>query len=220
MIVKRMRKSRPNLHCLQEYTQGYAAFSPTQGIGFSRKISFALGLFMACQRSQSCCKPNQKSADIPNTRDSRNAVSGVTERRPMMISLRRGYETPKRRASSVCVSSRGLTNSSKSISPGWVGGRFRGSHRPTTLSVVVCDFDLVGMAFLNIFSQLSIPYQPLPTATHSINTQRHSLMCAALHTIRGDTRRGTALRHLRQAGWKSLRSSFAPHCSPNCFGLC
>jgi len=39
------------------------------------------------------------------------------------------------------------------------------------------------MAFLNIFSQLSIPYQPLPTATHSINTQRHSLMCAALHTI-------------------------------------
>jgi len=89
--VKRMRKSRPNLHCLQEFTQGYAAFSPTQGIGFSRKISFALGLFMACQRSQSCCKPNQKSADIPNTRDSRNAVSGVTERRPLMISLRRGY---------------------------------------------------------------------------------------------------------------------------------
>jgi len=86
---------------------------------------------MACQRSQSCCKPNQKFADIPNTRDNRKAVSGVTERRPLMISLRRGYETPRRRASSACVSSRGLTNSSKSISPGWVGGRFRGSRRAT-----------------------------------------------------------------------------------------
>jgi len=103
---------------------------------------------MVCQRSQSCCKPNQKSADIPNTRDSRKAVSGVTERRPLMISLRRGYETPRRRASSACVNSRGLTNSSKSISPGWVGGRFRGSRRPTTSLVVICDFDFVGMAFL------------------------------------------------------------------------
>jgi hypothetical protein len=103
---------------------------------------------MACQRSQSCCKPNQKSADIPNTRDSLKAVSGVTERLPLIISLSRGYETPRRRANSACVRSSGLTNSSKSISPGWVGGRFRGSRRLTTSLVVICDFDLVGMAFL------------------------------------------------------------------------
>ena len=103
---------------------------------------------MVCQRSQSCCKPNQKSADIPNTRDKRKAVFVVTERLPLIISLRRGYETPRRRASAVWVILRGLTNSSKSISPGWVGGRFRGSRRPTTSLVIVCDFDLIGIAFL------------------------------------------------------------------------
>jgi hypothetical protein len=43
---------------------------------------------MACQRSQSCCNPNQKSADIPNTRDNRKAVSGVIERFLLIISFR------------------------------------------------------------------------------------------------------------------------------------
>lgn len=115
-------------------------------IGSSRFICAASGLFIACQRSQSCCKPSQKSADIPRTRDSRNAVSGVTDRLPLIISFNRGYDTPNRRASSTCVRSSGLTNSSRSISPGWVGGRFFGSRRPT--SVIVCDCDFVCMAFL------------------------------------------------------------------------
>lgn len=103
---------------------------------------------MACQRSQSCCRPSQKSALIPRTRDRRNAVSGVTERLPLIISFSRGYDTPRRRASSACVRPSGLTNSSRSISPGCVGGRFRGSRRPTALSVVVCDFDFAGMTIL------------------------------------------------------------------------
>ncbi len=97
---------------------GYATFSLSQLMGFNLRICFDSRLFMAFHRSQSCCKPNQKSADIPITRDNLNAVSGVTRRRPLMISLRRGYEIPNRRATSVWVSLRGLINSSKSISPG------------------------------------------------------------------------------------------------------
>ncbi len=97
---------------------GYATFSLSQLMGFNLRICFDSGLFIAFHRSQSCCKPNQKSADIPITRDNLNAVSGVTRRRPLMISLRRGYEIPNRRATSVWVSLRGLINSSKSISPG------------------------------------------------------------------------------------------------------
>ena len=46
---------------------GYAIFSTFAWIGRSRLISAAWGLFIACQRLQSCCKPNQKSADIPKT---------------------------------------------------------------------------------------------------------------------------------------------------------
>jgi len=137
-------------HTVREMNQAPdAIFFPSKEMGLRRKIFSASGPLMMCQISQSCCKPIQNSVDIPNTRDRRKAVSGVTERRPLMISLRRGCgQTPNRRASSVCVSSRGLTNSSKSISPGWVGGRFRGSRQPRTLSVVVCDFDFVGMVFL------------------------------------------------------------------------
>lgn len=115
--------------------------------GRSILISMALGLFIACHRSQSCCRPSQKSADIPNTRDSLSAVSGVTDLRPLIISFKRGYETPSLWASSVWVMLRGLINSSKSISPGCVGGRFVGSFLDILL-VVVCNFDIIYMSFL------------------------------------------------------------------------
>jgi hypothetical protein len=48
--------------------------------GTSRSISAASRLCIACHRSQSCWRPSQKSADMPRTRASRSAVSGVTER--------------------------------------------------------------------------------------------------------------------------------------------
>jgi hypothetical protein len=110
-------------------------------------ISRAFGLFIACQRSQSCWSPSQKSADMPTTWDNRSAVSGVTDRRPLIISFNRGYETPNFSASSVWVMLRGLTNSSRSISPGCVGGRFAGSLLAIIL-VIICDFDFICMSLL------------------------------------------------------------------------
>ena len=83
----------------------------------------------ACHRSQSCCNPTQKSAFIPVTQANRSAVSGVTARLPRMISLRRGNDTPERTAKADCEMPSGSGNSSRSISPGCVGGRRVGSFR-------------------------------------------------------------------------------------------
>lgn len=66
--------------------------------GSSRAISVASALRTACQRSQSNCNPNQKSADMPRTRANRNAVSGVTPRFPRTISFSRGNDILKRTA--------------------------------------------------------------------------------------------------------------------------
>ncbi len=89
------------------------------GSSFSRVVSVDR---MACQRSQSCCNPSQKSALIPVTRAKRSAVSGVTARLPRMISFKRGNDTPRRTAKDDCDRPKGLRNSSRSISPGCVGG--------------------------------------------------------------------------------------------------
>jgi len=125
----------------------YAIFSICFVMGFSFLISRAFGLFIACQRSQSCCRPSQKSGDIPTTWDNLSAVSGVTDRRPLIISFKRGYETPNFSASSVWVILSGFTNSSRSISPGCVGGRLAGSLLDILL-VIICDFDFICMTFL------------------------------------------------------------------------
>lgn len=115
---------------------------------------------MACQRSQSICNPSQKSADIPTTCASRSAVSDVIERLPRMISLSRGNEIPRRIANSDWVMPNGLTNSSSNISPGRVGGRWRGSRRVTRarerpgesvvtgLLVIIRDLNLVDISSL------------------------------------------------------------------------
>src|SRR5574338_833978 len=68
-----------------------------------------------------------------------------------MISFRRGNDTPSRTANADCEMPRGLRNSSRSISPGDVGGRVLGRRRctsPGTRLVVIGDFDVVGMAGL------------------------------------------------------------------------
>ena len=114
------------------------------GKGSRVSISRALSLRIACHRSQSLCSPSQKSAGIPSTRASLSAVSGVTDRRPLMTSLRRGKDTPRRSAKAVWVIPRGSMNSARSISPGCVGGRSVGSRR----SVVIDDFDFVGISIL------------------------------------------------------------------------
>src|SRR5690606_18346242 len=61
--------------------------------------------------------------------------------------------TPSWSAKADCVRPSGTKNSSRSISPGWVGGRCVGRRRCTSGDVsvglvVVRDFDLVGIAFL------------------------------------------------------------------------
>src|ERR1019366_4652076 len=107
----------------------------------------------ACQRSQSCCNPSQKSALMPSTRARRSAVSGVTARFPLMTSFSRGNETPSRTAKADCVTPIGTRNSSRSISPGCVGGRCVGRRLWTSAPrsarlVVVCDFNFVGIPVL------------------------------------------------------------------------
>jgi len=114
----------------------------------------------ACQRSQSDCSPSQKPALIPVTRASRSAVSGVTPRLARTISFSRGNDTPNRIANADCEMPSGLRNSSRSISPGCVGGLSVGSRRWTspfcasaagaTRLVVVRDFDFVGIAILRM----------------------------------------------------------------------
>ncbi len=108
----------------------------------------------ACHKSQSCCKPSQKSALIPVTCASRRAVSGVTPRFPRTTSFSLGNETPSRIAKLDWEIPSGFRNSSRSISPGCVGGNSRGSRRPTrwrgffAFLMVVNDFDLVGITVL------------------------------------------------------------------------
>ena len=53
----------------------------------------------ACQRSQSSCRPSQKSALMPVTRARRSAVSGVTDRLPRTTSFKRladAYQAARR----------------------------------------------------------------------------------------------------------------------------
>src|SRR6266571_3869732 len=91
-----------------------------------------------------------------------------------MTSLRRGNDTPSRTAKFDWVMPSGFKNSSRSISPGCVGGLFRGNRRATKprdntcgrvarrLLMVVRDLDVVGIS-------------SLPAKTHSILT--HSVPC-------------------------------------------
>src|SRR5213593_4172427 len=84
-----------------------------------------------------------------------------------MTSLRRGNDTPSRTAKFDWVMPSGFKNSSRSISPGCVGGLFRGNRRATKprdntsgrvarrLLMVVRDLDLVGIS-------------SLPAKTHAI----------------------------------------------------
>ena len=170
--------------------------------GSRRWISLAFDPCIACQRSQSTCRPSQKPADIPRTRASRSAVSDVIERLPRVISLSRGNEIPRRIANSDWVMPSGLTNSSSNISPGRVGGRRRGSRRATRacervgesaftdLLVIIRDFNLVDISSLpsetdpilivDSDTVLSASVRPQPFEAIS---WRHSELSKIFHTI-------------------------------------
>lgn len=162
----------------------WAARYPVRRSGSNSAILVASLPRIACQRSQSCWSPNQKSADIPRTRASRRAVSGVTVRLPRTISFSLGNEIPKRTAKADWLMPRGRRNSCSSISPGCVGGFNRGSRRATRLRrrrrrlpprrlVVIRDFDFERIALFPTEADsilivdpgavlpLSIPSKPL-----------------------------------------------------------
>ena len=150
---------------------------------------------MACHKSQSCCSPSQKSALIPVTRAKRSAESGVTDRLPRTISFRRGNDTPRRIAKADCDTPRGLRNSSRSISPGWVGGWCVGSRRATNgfflrRLVVVGDFDLVGIPVLPrkahpvlFIDPDTILTCPVTHKSFQTVTRRHSQLVKTSNTI-------------------------------------
>ena len=87
-------------------------------------------------------------------------MSGVTARLPRMIPFRRGKDTPSRTANFDWLMPSGFKNSSRSISPGCVGGLFRGNRRATKprddscervaplLLMIVRDLDFVGISTL------------------------------------------------------------------------
>ena len=91
----------------------------------------------------------------------------------------------KRVAGSVCVISRGFTNSSKSISPGCVGRRFLGSLR----SVAVCDFNFISMTFLPSETDSVLPADPDAVLIFPVPFQM-------LQTV---SRRFPAFRHIPDA---------------------
>ena len=130
---------------------------------------------------------------MPSTRARRNAVSGVTARLPLMISFSRGNETPRRAAKADWVIPKGARNSSRSISPGCVGGRWVGRRRRTSGArrlVVVRDFDFVGIAILPpeadpklvIDANTVLPRTVAPQALESI-ARRDAQFLKHPHTI-------------------------------------
>ncbi len=90
-----------------------------------------------CQRSQSRCKLSQSSGPVPRASPKDRAESALTPRRPLTISFSRAYVHPRCSANALWLIPRGFKNSSRSISPGWVGGLFLGSIR--YLVVIVDD---------------------------------------------------------------------------------
>jgi len=91
--------------------------------GRSCASSPAASVRNACQRSQPCWSPSQKSALMQATWARRRAVSGVTPRRALITSLSRANDTPNCSAMADYGIPSGLRNTASRISPGRVGGR-------------------------------------------------------------------------------------------------
>jgi hypothetical protein len=77
-----------------------------------------------------------RHADTPKTRASLKAVSGVTPLLPRRTSFSRGKEIPRRIAKADWEIPSATRNSSRSISPGWVGGR-PPAHQTISLAVLL-----------------------------------------------------------------------------------
>ena len=122
----------------------YATFN-----GLIRSI-FLLADRVAFQRSSARWALSQNSAELPNNRERRRAIPGLTARRSRSNSLIVWRETPSASARADAVSPKSGRKSSRSISPGWVGRTclcpvftMLMSH---LVSVVVCQFHVVSIA--------------------------------------------------------------------------
>ena len=77
--------------------------------------------FAAVFRSKAVCRSVQNSGLVPKYREGSNAVSGVTARRSRTMSLMRGAGTLSSGARALAESPSGTRNSSRRISPVWMG---------------------------------------------------------------------------------------------------
>jgi hypothetical protein len=123
---------------------GYATRS-----GLMRSTSLLI-VRLASQRSTARCAFIQNSGALPNSRERRSAISGLTARRPRRSSFTDCRDTPAASASAATLNPKSGRKSSRSISPGWVGRRvilrLFGTAIAFSCSVVVTYFDVVRVA--------------------------------------------------------------------------
>jgi hypothetical protein len=94
-------------------------------------------------RSYACCRFSHDVASPPRNFARRNAVSGVMPRRPRTMSFTRVAGTCSLLASALTLKSRGARQSSRRMSPGWIGRiPFLGVSHSIAFSVVVDDLDM------------------------------------------------------------------------------
>jgi len=78
----------------------------------------------ASHRSMLRWRLSQNSGELPNKRDNRRAIPGLTARRSRSSSFAVWRDTPSALAKPLAVRSYSGRNSSRRISPGWIGRRF------------------------------------------------------------------------------------------------
>src|SRR5258706_15234580 len=107
--------------------------------------------------------PIQNSAVVRKNRAKRSAVSGVIDRFPLTIALIRICGTPIALARAYWLRPKGFKKSSRSTSPGWVGGK----SAMMDSSVIVNNFDIVGVTAAP--SETNAPALVDPTAVLALS---------------------------------------------------
>jgi len=91
---------------------------PHDAIGTTSRLTFTPKVLSASSRSCSDCKPIQNAAEVPKNFAKRKAVSALSPRLHLVISVRREAGMPVERDTNARLKPIGLMNSSKRISPG------------------------------------------------------------------------------------------------------
>src|SRR5574337_1506710 len=104
--------------------------------------------FSVCVRSYSICMPSHTSGLLPKALDSRMAISGEMPAFSFTRLFRVCRLTPRRAAASVTVMPSGSMHSWRTILPGCGGFLIRMAHSPSYMLVVVDQFNIVRVAFL------------------------------------------------------------------------